>query len=114
MAERVGKVRRFSASTIDGWYKMGDFNIHLGPAIEKSEGGPLSAYFARFGKGEIADLPAPYAEIWVIIKGGLTIRDGDLEVSARAGEFLHVPTESPGQVVADGDTELVCVSVPGH
>jgi mannose-6-phosphate isomerase-like protein (cupin superfamily) len=74
----------------------------------------LSAYVARFGKGEVADLPAPYAEIWVIVKGGLTIRDGDLELFARAGEFLHVPPDSLGQVVADEDTELVCVSVPAH
>jgi ethanolamine utilization protein EutQ (cupin superfamily) len=114
MTERIGKVRRFNASTVDGWTRMGDHNIHIGPAIEKREGGPLSAYFARFGKGEVADVPVPYEEIWVIIKGGLTIRDGDQELSARAGEFLHVPADSPGQVVADEDTDLICMSVPAH
>jgi hypothetical protein len=46
MTERIGKVRRFNASTVDGWTRMGDHNIHIGPAIEKREGGPLSAYFA--------------------------------------------------------------------
>ena len=114
MSERVGNVRRFSPGTIDGWTRMGDLNIHLGPAIDKQEGGPLSAYFARFGKGEVADVPAPYAEVWVVITGGLTVRDGDRMGSARAGDFLHVPADSAGQVVADEDTELVCVSVPAH
>ncbi|WP_152361219.1 cupin [Microlunatus speluncae] len=84
------------------------------PAIEAAEGGPLSSYSAFFGAGERADLPAPYDEVWVVIRGRLVVGEPGSTVTATAGDHLHVPRDSPGEVEAIEDTELVCVSVPAH
>lgn len=107
------KLRKFNRDALD-WQSFGDKAIALAPVITKDEGGPLSAYFARFGKGEAADLPAPYAEVWVVTKGVLTLRSEGRTLTASAGELLHLPPDTPGEVVADTETELVCVSVPPH
>lgn len=114
MTQPEGTVRRFSPARVEHWQGMGDHRIELGPVIEKEEGGPLSAYYARFGKGETAALPAPYSEVWVVISGSLTVRTPDGAVTAGPGDLLHVPEHSPGQLRAEEDTELACVSVPAH
>lgn len=107
------RVRKFVPQD-SGAIQLGDRRIHLAPAVDKAEGGPLSAYSAFFGKGERADLPAPYEEVWVVVSGALAIRSGGSELTATAGDFLHVPEASPGEVEATDDTRLVCVSVPAH
>ena len=94
--------------------QLGDRRIFLTPAVEKSDGGPLSAYSATFGRGERADLPAPYDEVWVVLHGRLRVSSGATETTAGAGDFLHVPGDSPGQVEALENTTVVCVSVPAH
>lgn len=108
------RVRRFGTPHDGGSSQFGDRQIYLTPAVERSEGGPLSAYSAFFGKGERADLPAPYEEIWVVVSGSLAIESGGHALTAGAGDFLHVPEGSPGEVVALEETRLVCVSVPAH
>lgn len=107
-------VRAFDTAPSDRATQVGDRQIFITPAVEKSEGGPMSAYSATFGRGERADLPAPYDEVWVVIHGRLLIRSGDTDITVGPGEFLHVPENSPGQVEATEDTALVCVSVPAH
>lgn len=114
MPEQEGTVRRFTSAGIEDWQSLGDHRIQLGPVIEKAEGGPLSAYYARFGAGETAPLPAPYAEVWVVVAGAVSVHTRGRTVSAGPGDILHVPENSPGEVRADEDTELACVSVPAH
>lgn len=115
MDDTTPTVRTFDTAGSDGaGVQVGARQIIIMPAVEKSEGGPLSAYSARFGRGERADLPAPYEEIWVIVSGRLRIRNGNTDVTAGAGDYLHVPERSPGEVVAIEETTLVCVSVPAH
>jgi ethanolamine utilization protein EutQ (cupin superfamily) len=109
-----GLVRIFDTEENDRTLRFGDRRISITPAVEQAEGGPLSAYSARFGRGERADLPAPYEEVWVVVHGRLLIRSGETAVQAGPGEFLHVPEGTPGEVEALEDTTLVCVSVPAH
>jgi quercetin dioxygenase-like cupin family protein len=52
--------------------------------------------------------------VWVVLRGRLRIRGGGTDVTVGAGEYLHVPEDSPGEVEALEDTALVCVSVPAH
>lgn len=106
--------RRFSAKEVEGWQDLGDHGIRIGPVITKEEGGPLSAYYARFDRGEVATLPAPYEEVWVVVSGAMTLRTPDRIVTAGPGDLLHVPEHSPGELRAEEDTELACVSVPAH
>lgn len=115
MKESAGAVRVFG-STIseERSIRFGDHRIFLTPGVEAVEGGPLSAYTAAFGVGERADLPAAYEEVWVVVRGRLRIRTADTEVTAGAGDYLHVPEDTPGEVDVLDDTTLVCVSVPGH
>jgi quercetin dioxygenase-like cupin family protein len=35
-------------------------------------------------------------------------------VTVRAGDFVHVPEQTPGVVEALENTTMVCVSVPAH
>lgn len=77
-------------------------------------GAPLSAYTAHFGAGARADLPAPYAEVWVVLRGRLRIVAESTERGVDSGSYLYVPANSVGRVEAIEDTTLVCVSVPAH
>lgn len=107
------KLRKFTTANA-GWEAFPGKAIAMAQAVGQDEGGGFSAYFARLGQGEVADLPAAYAEIWVVMSGALTLHSGGETITAGAGEVLHVPVDTPGTVVVDADAELVCVSVPGH
>jgi quercetin dioxygenase-like cupin family protein len=74
----------------------------------------MSAYPAFFATGARADLPAAYAEVWVVLSGALRVGAGDDAVTVRPGDFVHVPEQAPGTVEALEDTTVVCVSVPAH
>lgn len=114
MSTVIPRVRKFPPPDGPGPIQLGDRRIHLTPAVERSEGGPLSAYSAFFGQGERADLPAPYEEIWVVLAGRIAVESHAHPIVANAGDFLHVPQHTPGAVVAMEDTRLVCISVPAH
>lgn len=105
--------RKFAGSGLK-WQAFGTKAISIAPALLKEDGGPMSAYFSRFRKGETADLPAPYSEIWVVISGSLRLRLAESTLTANAGEFLYVPAETLGEVLAVTDAEMICISVPAH
>lgn len=94
--------------------RFGERDITMTPAVEASEGGALSAYSASFGAGEVADLPAPYEEVWVVLSGQLRLDSHGQSLTARTGDLVHVPSDSPGTVEALELTALACVSVPAH
>lgn len=104
----------FSSSSVEHWQQLAGTRIQIGAAVDKGRGRPLSSYFARLGDGEQAPLPAPYEEIWVVLRGTVVVICGERTVSAGPGDMLLVPPESPGHVHAVGDVELVGVSVPAH
>lgn len=106
--------RVFSFANDNGWTRFGEQEIYINMAVEKIEGRPLSAYSAAFGCGERAELPAPYDEIWVVFHGRIRVGDRDNVVEAKAGDYVHVPEQTPGEVVAMEDTHIVCVSAPAH
>ena len=114
MNETTPSVRSFGTEKNDRTIQFGDRQIFVTPAVEKSDGGPLSAYTAHFGRGERADLPAPYEEVWVVLRGALRISGSGGDVVVGAGEFVQVPEQAPGTVEAIEDTLLVSVSVPAH
>jgi ethanolamine utilization protein EutQ (cupin superfamily) len=114
MSQLEGTVRRFSSARVERWRGLGDHGIRLGPVVEKAEGGPLSAYYARFGKGASAALPAPYSEVLVVLSGSLSLRTPSGAVTAGPGDLLRVPEGSPGELTAQEETVLACVSVPAH
>ena len=113
MGNRPSQARRFSSEIGDDAVHFGD-QISIAPALTKDEGQPLSAYASFFRAGARADLPAPYAEVWVVLSGVLRVGTAGDAVTVRAGEFVHVPEQAPGTVEALEDTRLVCVSVPAH
>ncbi len=106
-------VRIFHSDLRDG-VGIGESRIEISPGVGAEEGLPFSAYSAQFGAGETAQLPASYEEVWVVVSGQLQIRSGGLELTAGAGDYVHVPPDSPGVVEAMVATTLVCVSVPAH
>ena len=114
MSTTTPAVRRFTPGGESGPVRFGDRRIVIAPAVEAAEGGPLSTYSAFFGAGERADLPAPYDEVWVVIRGHIVVAGAGRTVSAVAGDHLHVPRDSPGVVEAIEESELVCISVPAH
>ncbi|ALG08334.1 cupin domain-containing protein [Kibdelosporangium phytohabitans] len=114
MANAPSRARKFSSAIGDDAIHFGDHQISIAPALTKDEGGPMSAYTALFRAGAKADLPAPYAEIWVVLSGSLRVGTGSDAVTVRAGEFVHVPEQAPGIVEALEETRLICVSVPAH
>ncbi|MGI5219736.1 cupin domain-containing protein [Nocardia sp. CA-290969] len=88
--------------------------IRIAPGLDKEAGAAMSAYTAFFAAGACADLPAPYAEVWVVLSGALRVGEGSDAVTLRAGDYVHVPEQAPGVVEAFEDTTMVCVSVPAH
>jgi quercetin dioxygenase-like cupin family protein len=105
--------RRFESTITDDAVRFGD-DIRLSPGLTKDDGEAMSAYSASFRTGAVADLPAPYAEVWVILTGALRIGAGDDAVTASAGDFVHIPEHAPGTVEALEDTTMVCISTPAH
>lgn len=114
MADVPSGLMKSSSVVGDGAIQFGDQQIFVSPAVTKVEGHSLSAYASFFQEGEQADLPAPYAEVWVLLSGSLRVGDSDDTVTVQAGEFLLVPEQTPGVVEALEDAQLVCVSVPAH
>ncbi|MEJ3652357.1 cupin [Actinomycetes bacterium KLBMP 9759] len=107
------RARVFSSVIGDDALRFGD-RIRIAPGLDGEIGVSMSAYTAFFQVGARADLPAPYAEVWVVLSGALRVGAGRDAVTARAGDFVHVPEQAPGVVEAVEDTTVVCVSVPAH
>ncbi len=113
MTGTPARVRRFSSAIGDDAIRFSD-RILVAPALGKEAGHALSAYASFLAVGARADLPAPYAEVWVVLHGALRVGAGNHAVTVRAGDFVHVPEQAPGVVEALEDTTMVCVSVPAH
>jgi quercetin dioxygenase-like cupin family protein len=113
MADTPPRARRFSSAVGDDAARFGD-GILIAPALGKEAGTSMSAYTSFFRAGARADLPAPYAEIWVVLSGAMRVGADSDAVTVRAGDFVHVPEQTPGVVEALEDTTMVCVSVPAH
>ena len=113
MAVRPSRVQRFSSAIGDDAVPFGD-RMLIASGLDKETGGSMSAYTTFLREGARAELPAPYAEVWVVLSGLLRVGVGSDAVTARAGDYLHVPEQAPGVVEALDDTTMVCVSVPAH
>lgn len=106
--------RVFSTKTTPDSFRFGEQDVYVTPGVTVHDERPLSAYAASFGRGERAPLPAPYDEIWVVVRGRIQVGEGAATVTAEAGQYLHIPEDAPGEMVALEDTTLVCVSAPAH
>ena len=113
MAVTPSRARRFSSAIGDDAVRFGD-RILIVPALGKEPGRSVSAYTAFFYAGARADLPASYAEAWVVLSGALRVGAESDAMTVRVGDFVHVPEQAPGVVEALEDTTMVCVSVPTH
>lgn len=106
-------VRRFSSAVGDDAVRFGE-GIRIAPGLDKETEVSMSAYTASFATGARAALPAPYAEVWVVLHGALRVGAGTDALTVRAGDFVHVPEQAAGEVESLEDTTMVCVSVPAH
>lgn len=113
MAVPPSRIRSFSSTIGDDAVRFSD-EILIAPALDKETGGSMSAYTSFFHAGARADLPAPYAEVWVVLSGALRMGTEFDAVTVRTGDFVHVPEQAPGFVDALDETTMVCVSVPAH
>jgi quercetin dioxygenase-like cupin family protein len=113
MAGTPARARRFSSAIGDGAIRFGD-RILIAPALGEEAGSSMSAYTSFLRTGVSADLPASYAEVWVVLSGALRVGAAGDAVTVRSGDFVHVPEQAPGAVEALEDTTMVCVSVPAH
>src|SRR5688500_4678616 len=113
MAGTPSRVRRFSTAIGDDAVRFGN-RILIAPALGKEACSSMSAYASFLYAGARADLPASYAEVWVVLRGALRVGAESDAVTVRAGDFVHVPEQTPGVVEALEDTTMVCVSVPAH
>lgn len=113
MTAPAARARAFSTAIGDDAIRFSD-HILIAPGLSKEEGGSMSAYTSVFRAGATADLPAPYAEVWVVLSGAIRVGAGDDAVTVRTGEYVHVPEQAPGIVEALEDTTMVCVATPAH
>ncbi|MFI6026524.1 cupin domain-containing protein [Amycolatopsis magusensis] len=107
------RARVFSSAIGEDAVRFGD-RILIAPGLGKEAGGAMSAYTSFLAAGAQADLPASYAEVWVVLSGVLRVGARGDAVTVHAGEFVHVPEQTPGVVEAIEDTTMVCVSAPAH
>ncbi len=113
MAVMPSRARKFSSAMGEDAVRFGD-RILIAPGLDKEAGGSMSAYTSFLHAGARAELPAAYAEVWVVLSGALRVGEDSDTVTVRAGEFVHIPEQTPGVVEALEDTTMVCVSVPAH
>ncbi|MEV6816348.1 cupin domain-containing protein, partial [Micromonospora sp. NPDC051296] len=97
------QARRFSSTIGDDAIRFGD-RILIAPALDKEASRSMSAYTSLLYAGARAGLPAPYAEIWVVLSGAVRVGAGSDAVTVHAGDFVHVPEQAPGVVEAIEDT----------
>lgn len=105
-------IRKFSITETKTWEQLEDKQIFGGDVLDESYGHRMSAMYWQLGKGEHAEVPAPYDEVWIVTRGAVTIRSGEDRVTAHGGELLLVPEATPGVAEAEADTELFTVAHP--
>jgi mannose-6-phosphate isomerase-like protein (cupin superfamily) len=113
MAVAPSRARRFSSAIGDDAVRFGD-RILIAPALGEEASRSMSAYPSFLYTGARADLPASYAEVWVVLSGALRVGTESDAGTVRAGDFVHVPEQTSGVVQVLEDTTMVCVSVPAH
>lgn len=113
MTGTPSRVRRLSSAGGDDALRFSD-HVLIAPGLGKDQGESMSAYTALLRAGTPADLPAPYAELWVVLSGAIRVGIAGDAVTVGTGDFVHVPEQSPRIVEALEDTRMVCVSVPAH
>ncbi len=111
MTHRIVQV--FDSTIGDDAIRFGE-RILIAPGLDKDANASMSAYTSFLAAGAVAELPAPYEEIWVVLCGQLRVGDPNDAVIARTGHFVHIPEQAPGVVEAIDDTTIVCISVPAH
>jgi len=62
-------------------------------------------------RGERVGLASAEEEVWVVVHGHLEVMTVHGDRTARTGDHVHVPENSPGHVAALEDTRFVSVAV---
>lgn len=113
MTSMPSRARRFSSAIGDDAVRFGD-RILICPRPRHGGRRVDERLHLDFSAGARADLPAPYAEVWVVLSGTLRVGTESDVVTVGAGDFVHVQEQTAGVVEALEDTTMVCVSVPPH
>lgn len=105
-------VRKFTRNDAKNWDQLEDKQILGGNVIDRSYGYSMSSMYWQLGRGEEAPVPAPYDEVWTVMRGKVSIRSDQAAVTAGPGEILLVPKGTPGTAHIEADAELLTIAHP--
>lgn len=106
------KIQRFTSEDPPTWLQVGDHEAYLGYIADEAEGSAMGLAFIRFRKGVRFEFRWAYQEVCVVTRGSLTLRVGGETITARQGDFLHMPAGVAGLFDVQEDFEAVCVHHP--
>ncbi|GAA1755374.1 hypothetical protein GCM10009767_13350 [Kocuria aegyptia] len=50
----------------------------------------------------------------MVLRGRIRVGEGSHVIEAGAGDYVHVPQNTPGELFAVEKTTMVCVAAPAH
>lgn len=109
------RVQRFTIDAATDWMEWSGVALADVANEDDVPGMKLGAVgFTRAPEGSSSTFDFAYDEVLVVTKGTCTIRSGDRDVTAHAGEVLYLPAGIPGTFHAESDLELVYVASPPY
>lgn len=106
----------FTSADPEAWMEVGDGAAAIGLVVDGDRGSTLGVGFARLQPGELDERAAPiaYDEVFVVLKGRLTVRVGESSASAGPGEVLFLPRGTAAVYAATEPTEYVAIAHPPY
>lgn len=106
------RIQSFTVQDPPAWLQVGDHEAYLGYIADEDEGSAMGLAFIRFRKGVSFEFRWAYHEVCIVTRGSLTVRVGEDAMTARRGDFLHMPAGVAGVFDVREDFEAVCVHHP--
>lgn len=108
-------VMKFSEHEVPQWLHDGDISS-FGDVFEESSGQVMDVTYIRWNAGHEGPFPdpLPYDEVFVVISGAYTVRTGDAEHTAQAGEVLYLRSGATGVYYAPEDAVVVAITHPPY
>ena len=88
-------------------------DVLLGNVVDEKDGGPITVGFGRYAPPQALADTVVADEAMLVARGRLTVRGGDVEVTADPGEVVYLPSGAAVAITAHEEgAEIVYVTYP--
>lgn len=110
------RIRRFTATNPASRTADPEIGTTFGDVFDEPDADGMDVTFISWRAGAVGPFPdpLPYEELFVVTRGTFTVRNEADEVSATAGEVLHLERGAAGEYYSAEGAELVAVTAPPY